>query len=181
MVRLEAKHVVLRPLRAEDLDALCQGSRHLDERAQPTGPPTRERSGRLVERSGRWRRGRLDLGVEAGGRLAGEIQALRGRAWNLPPGVAQLGVAVFDPADRGRGIGAAAVALLTGWLLEHAGAVRVQGGTAVGNTAMRGVFERLGFTCEGVMRAFIAAGSGREDCALYAVTKGDWRGPVRER
>ena len=70
--------------------------------------------------------------------------------------MAQLGVAVFDPADRGKGIGSAAVALLTGWLLEHAGSVRVQGGTAVGNTAMRGVFERLGFTCEGVMRAFIA-------------------------
>ncbi len=135
---------------------LCLGSRHLDERAQPAGPPTRERSGRLVERSGRWRGGRLDRGVEAGGRLVGEVQALRGRAWNLPPGVAQLGVAVFDPADRGKGIGSAAVALLTGWLLEHAGAVRVQAGTAVGNAAMRGVFERLGFTCEGVMRAFIA-------------------------
>jgi RimJ/RimL family protein N-acetyltransferase len=181
MVRLQGKHIVLRPLRAEDLDALCQGSRHLDERAQPYGPPTPERFGRLIERSGRWRRGRLDLGIEANGRLVGEIQALRGRAWNLPPGVAQLGVAVFDPADRGKGIGSTAVALLTGWLLEHAGTVRVQAGTAVDNIAMRGVFERLGFACEGVLRAFIAANSGRGDCALYAVTKSDWHGPVRER
>jgi len=96
MVRLEANHVVLRPFRAEDLAALCQGSRHLDQRAQPYGPPTRERFGRRIECSGRWRRGRLDLGIETGARLVGQIQALRGRAWNLPPGVAQLGVAIFD-------------------------------------------------------------------------------------
>jgi RimJ/RimL family protein N-acetyltransferase len=46
---------------------------------------------------------------------------------------------------------------------------------------MRRVFERLGFACEGVMRAFIAARSGREDCALYAVTKGGWQAPILAR
>jgi RimJ/RimL family protein N-acetyltransferase len=59
--------------------------------------------------------------------------------------------------------------------------MRVQAGTAVDNTAMRRVFERLGFACEGVMRGFIAARSGREDCALYAVTKDAWHGPVPAR
>jgi RimJ/RimL family protein N-acetyltransferase len=181
MVRLEGKDVVVRPVRSEELDALCQGSQHLDDRAQPTGPPTRERLERRIDRSGRWTGGRLDLGIEANGRLVGEIQALRGRAWNLPPGVAQLGIAIFDPADRGKGIGSTAVALLTAWLFEHGATARVQAGTAVDNLAMRRVFERLGFACEGVMRAFIAARSGREDCALYAVTKGGWQAPVLAR
>jgi RimJ/RimL family protein N-acetyltransferase len=40
---------------------------------------------------------------------------------------------------------------------------------------MRRVLERLGFTCEGVMRAFMPEGSGRTDYALYAVTSNDWR------
>jgi RimJ/RimL family protein N-acetyltransferase len=181
MLRLERDHVVLRPLRAEDLDALCEGSRRLDDRAQPHGPLTPERFERLIEHSGRWRRGRLDLGIEASGRLVGAIQALRGRAWNLPAGVAQLGIAIFDPADRGRGIGSTAVALLTGWLFEHGAIIRVQAGTAVDNTAMRRAFERLGFACEGVMREFIAAHAGRQDCALYAVTKNAWHGRVTER
>jgi hypothetical protein len=60
-----------------------------------TAPRTPERFERLIERSGRWRRGRLDLGIEASGRLVGAIQALRGRAWNLPAGVAQLGIAIL--------------------------------------------------------------------------------------
>jgi RimJ/RimL family protein N-acetyltransferase len=44
---------------------------------------------------------------------------------------------------------------------------------------MRGVLERLGFACEGVMRAFMPEGTGRTDHALYAVTKADWAGPPR--
>ena len=67
------------------------------------------------------------------------------------------------------------MALLTGWLFEQQGAARVQAGTAVGNLAMRRVLERLSFTCEGVMRAFMPEGSGRTDYALYAVTSNDWR------
>jgi RimJ/RimL family protein N-acetyltransferase len=49
------------------------------------------------------------------------------------------------------------------------------------NTAMRRAFERLGFACEGIMRVFIAAHAGREDCALYALTKDTWHGRVTEQ
>jgi RimJ/RimL family protein N-acetyltransferase len=43
---------------------------------------------------------------------------------------------------------------------------------------MRRVLERLGFACEGVMRAFEPQGPGgaRNDFALYAMTADDWAG-----
>ena len=179
MMRLEGQRVVLRPLRLDELDAGLEGRGRHEARAQPGGTPPRARLRRRLARSGRLARGHLDLAVEADSRLIGEIQA-RGRpAQTLPPGVFELGIIVYDPADRGRGHGVEAVALLTEWLFERAGAARVQAGTAVGNLAMRRVLERLGFTCEGVMRAFMPEGcspegSGRTDYALYAVTKGDW-------
>ena len=70
------------------------------------------------------------------------------------------------------------MALLTRWLFEQAGAARVQAGTAVANAGMRRVLERLGFACEGVMRAFEPQGPGgaRNDFALYAMTTDDWAG-----
>jgi RimJ/RimL family protein N-acetyltransferase len=39
---------------------------------------------------------------------------------------------------------------------------------------MRRVLEKLGFTFEGVMRGFMPVGAGREDFALYGVTKAEW-------
>ena len=43
------------------------------------------------------------------------------------------------------------------------------------NGAARRVFERLGFTAEGVMRAFWPRDdASREDYVLYAITRGDW-------
>jgi RimJ/RimL family protein N-acetyltransferase len=112
-------------------------------------------------------------------RLIGEIQARGHPAQTLPSGVFEVGIVLYDSADRGKGYGTEAVALLTGWLFDQAGAARVQAGTAVGNLAKRRVLERLGFACEGVMRAFMPEGAGRGDFALYAVTKSDWPGKVR--
>lgn len=82
---------------------------------------------------------------------------------------------LYKPQDRGHGYGREAAELLTGWLFDAARAERVQAGTAVWNTAMRVVLERLGFRLEGVMRSFGAMSDGtRGDGALYAVIKSDW-------
>jgi len=84
-------------------------------------------------------------------------------------------VILYREQDRGHGYGREAVELLTGWLFEVAKAERVQAGTAVWNTAMRGVLEHLGFRLEGVMRAYGAMSDGtRGDGALYAIVKSDW-------
>lgn len=179
MMRLEGQQVVLRPLRLDELDTVLAARDHLKIGAQPGRTRARERLERRLARSGQLTRGHLDLAVEVASRLIGEIQARGHPAQTLPPGVFELGIVVYDPADRGKGYGIEAVALLTGWLFEQAGAERVQAGTAVGNLAMRRVLERLGFACEGVMRAFMPEGAGRTDYALYAMTKSDWPGEVR--
>ena len=182
-MRLEGRRVVLRPLRADELDAALEARDHLRVGVQQGGATAQARLRRRLARSGRLVRGHLDLAVEVDGRLIGEVQARGHPAQTLPPGVFEVGVVLYDPADRGRGFGGEVVALITGWLFEQAGAERVQASTAAGNTGMRRVLERLGFPCEGVMRAFFAEGTdgSRTDYALYAVTARDWRdrGPVR--
>ena len=115
----------------------------------------------------------LDLAIEAEGRLIGDVQA-RHPPNAIPPGVFELGIEIYDAADHGKGYGKEAVRLLTGWLFERADAGRVQAGTALGNVAMRKTLERLGFVFEGVMRGFMPGKSGREDYALYGVTRPEW-------
>jgi RimJ/RimL family protein N-acetyltransferase len=118
--------------------------------------------------------GELDLAIEAGGRVVGDVQA---RHWPSahPPGVYMLGIALFDAADRGRGIGREAVALLTRHLFEELGAERVEFSTDVENAAMRTVADRLGFRLEGVLRGFMPSGAGRRDYAMYAMTIDDYQ------
>ncbi len=159
-------------MRSDEVDGILDGRRLLAESAHSFGGDERERVRRRVERSGRLIEGRLDLGIEAEGRLVGEIEA-RSPEGCFPPGVFELGIALFDPASRGRGYGSEAIQLLTNHLLAGERAVRVQAGTAVDNIAMRRVFAKLGFAEEGTMRDFLPAAGGRVDCVLYAVTAAD--------
>ena len=105
--------------------------------------------------------------------MVGEIDVRRPRG--VPSGVYELGIALFDGADRGRGYGREAIALLAQYAFTDLDAGRVQGSTAVDNAAMRHVFEACGFRFEGVMRAFMERpdGSGRDDYALYALSRRD--------
>ena len=93
----------------------------------------------------------------------------------LPPGVFELGIALFATGSRGRGFGTEAVRLLAAHLFREFGAERVQASTDVANGAMRRVLEKLGFVEEGVMRGFMPAEEGRADYVLYGVTKSEWR------
>ena len=138
--------------------------------------PTRgahERMRRRIANSGRLVGGWLDLAIDAEGSLVGEIDA-RHPPRAMPPGVFELGIALFDEEVRGRGYGTEAIALLTAHLFAELGAERVQASTAVDNSAMRRVFEKLGFAKEGVMRSYMPAGESRDDYVLYAVTRADW-------
>lgn len=118
--------------------------------------------------------GMLLLGVEAGGRLVGSIQA-RAPRYGYPPGVCELGISLSGAA-RGQGLGSEAVAVFTGYLFD-VGWDRVQGSTAVDNVAMRRVLERAGYVFEGILRSFAPAGNGaRADYALYAAIREDQEG-----
>jgi RimJ/RimL family protein N-acetyltransferase len=163
---LRGARVVLRPLRADEFESLSQAPGRV--------APDDEWLRRRIERSGRLIDGWLDLGIEAGARLVGDIGA-RQPSGALPPGVFELGLSIFLEEDRGQGYGREAVELLTRHLFEEHGAGRVQVTTAVGNAAMRRVLERLGFVYEGTLRAYMPADGSREDYVLYALTRSEWQ------
>jgi RimJ/RimL family protein N-acetyltransferase len=173
--RIPGERVNLRRFRPTDEETVWAGRSAAEPTALPTGPGRRSQLRKRLLISGRFVRGALDLAIESHGRLIGDIQARMGEGQRLPPGVVELGVDLYDPAQRGKGYGAEAVALLTAWLLDRGLADRVQASTAVGNVAMRRVLDKLGFTFEGVMRGFMQVGAGREDFALYGLTKGEWQ------
>ncbi|MDQ3890898.1 MAG: GNAT family N-acetyltransferase [Actinomycetota bacterium] len=171
MVVLRGERVVLRPLRMDEFATVMEAHRRLSPHDPPGAAAQRIR--RRIERSGRYVDGWLDLGIEAGSRLVGDVGARRPRG-ALPPGVFELGISVFASADRGKGYGGEAVALLTEYLFHALAAHRVQATTAVSNAPMRRVLEKLAFVPEGTLRAFMPGAAGRDDYVMYAVTRGDW-------
>jgi len=91
----------------------------------------------------------------------------------MPQGVYELGISLFETGDRGRGLGTDAIRLLTRHLFRHEEADRVQASTWVENRAMRRVFQKLGFTEEGILRSYMPSERGRDDYVMYAITKWD--------
>jgi len=141
----------------------------------PAGTGPRELAARVrerIRRSGSFSEGVVVLAIEADGRLIGEVQA-RQPVNGLPPGVFELGIELFDDADRGRGLGAEAVVAMTRHLFDDGGAHRVQLTTDVDNAAMRRVAERVGFRFEGVLRSFMPGPDGPRDYAMYGLTRHD--------
>jgi RimJ/RimL family protein N-acetyltransferase len=172
-VELRGENIVLRPFRRGEIHIAWEARERLDDMPHASGWAARRRFRQRLARSGRFAFGRLDLAIDVDGRLAGEIGARRPQRV-LPPGVFEVGIALYHPIDRGRGLGTEAVELLTGYLFTGLGAERVQAATAVGNRAMRRVLHKLGFTEEGVMRGFMPVGTRRLDYVLYAVMRDDW-------
>jgi len=165
-IELRGDVVTLRAFRPDEYEQMV---------ARLPGDANQERIRRSrVERSGMRTSVEMLFGVEAHGRLVGDVQG-RSVEMAMPPGVWEIGIELWDVGDRGRGIGREAVGLLTTHLIERESAHRVQGSTDVENAAMRRVFEALGFTDEGTMRGFMPNGEGRpRDYELYAVTAHDW-------
>jgi RimJ/RimL family protein N-acetyltransferase len=116
--------------------------------------------------------------VEVDGRLVGEVQYRHGRP-QLPAGVFEIGVGIWDPGDRGRGFGLEAQRQLVDRLFREEGARRVQAGTDPRNLAERRCLESLGFTQEGVLRGFLDAPDGG-DIVMYAVLADEWRSNGRD-
>lgn len=164
--------VSLRPFRTDELDVVWAARQRHDGRI-PLRREGREALRRRLARSGFLDRGFLHLAIEAEGRLVGEVDA-RCPPRALPPGVFELGIELYEPADRGHGFGTAAVAQIVERLFATEGAGRVQASTALGNVAMRRVLERAGFALEGTLRSYMPGPDGRDDYALYALTREDW-------
>lgn len=166
-------HVSLRPLQPGDLEALWGARMRSDEPWADPSEAARRKLRDRVANSGRVSHGELLLGIVADGRLAGEIQA-RQPEMGLPPGVFEIGIEIFDPTERGSGVGRRALGLFLEHLFTEEQAHRVQLTTDVDNIAMRRVAERLGFGLEGTLRGFMPTKNGPRDYVMYGLTNEDF-------
>lgn len=174
MTRIVGERVTLRAVRAYEVDHLMSISQ-----AWPAddgvhwGSHDREELCRKVDASGRWTDVvSLDMAIEADGRL-GEVQARQPRG-GLPPGVFELGIEIFADADRGSGLGAAALRSMASHVFEQEQAYRVQLSTDVDTDVMRRCAERVGFGLEGINRGFMPTARGPRDYAMYGLTRDDF-------
>jgi RimJ/RimL family protein N-acetyltransferase len=169
--------VTLRPFAPEDLDRLwAEETRDRGSFEAPWAVDDEQAKARVrarVEHSGTWRDQRvLDLAVEVDGQLVGDVQARRDPSYE-PPGLFDLGIGLFQDF-RGRGVGTAAITLITDFLFEEERAERVSLSTDVANAPMRRVAEKAGFSLEGIMRGFWHVSDGpARDYALYGRTRSD--------
>lgn len=160
-------------LRSADLDVMARARKDwtiTQGFPDAFGPLEHAELAERIGRSGEFDGTELLLGIHVDGRLAGEVQARQPRM-GLPPGVFEIGIDLFDAADRRRGVGSAALTQLLIRLFGDEGAHRVQLTTDLENAAMRAVSERIGFQFEGVMRKFMPSADGPRDYAIYAMTK----------
>jgi RimJ/RimL family protein N-acetyltransferase len=172
VIELRGDHVRLRGFRPEEVAVALERMQTLPQ-SEVDEAAVLERKERL-EHSGERNGWEIMLAVEADGRLVGDVQG-RCPRFALPRGVWELGIELWDAADRGRGIGREAIALLSSHLFDREDAIRVQATTDVDNVSMRRVLEVLGFGFEGVLRGFMPEADGPpRDYAIYGVTRGAW-------
>ena len=166
-VELHGSRLLLRALRPEEIDEEWDEMVGADPMTIATLPDETAFKARLG-RSGSLEDGWLDLAIDAGGRSIGRIQTFVPPGRQLDPGVFVVGIGLREHA-RGQGFGREALALLTDWLFEHAGAERVEAPTDPVNVAMRTVFERVGWSLVGELDEY-----GRQ-WVVYAIDRSRWQ------
>lgn len=72
------------------------------------------------------------------------------------------------------GVGTAAAQLMVANLFDVVGVERISAPIAAENAATNWMAQRLGFTREGVMRSYLAAGARRRDHILWSLIRDDW-------
>lgn len=172
MNRIAGARVTLRPIVEADLPRVAHASMQWAKHGESEADVLRRLKDRL---RGETPFPAVEFAIEVGGKLVGDIQ---GRPDPYLTSLFEIGVSLFDDADKGRGIGREALALMTNRLFEHDHAHRVQLTTDVGNTAMRRAAEAAGFAFEGVLRGFWPPKEEdpAADYAMYGMTKRDHEG-----
>jgi RimJ/RimL family protein N-acetyltransferase len=165
-VQIRGSRLLLRPLRPSEIDEQWQARAAADPKAV-TDLPDEARFRARLQRSGHLVDGWLDLAIDLDGASIGMIQTYVPPGRPLPPGTFAVGIGLREEA-RGRGYGREALALLTDWLFEHAGAEVLEAETDPANAAMRMVFDRVGWTLAGPVTEL-----GRE-WVMYRITRPQW-------
>ena len=124
--------------------------------------------------AGTWNDHGVEFGVLEADRLVALVQAFCCPRVSSP-GDYEVGVLVLEPAERGHGVGTAALTMLTEMLFVERRAHRVHFFTDVDNSAMRRSGERVGFLLEGIVRGSVELDGVLHDDALYGLTRDDPR------
>jgi RimJ/RimL family protein N-acetyltransferase len=98
--------------------------------------------------------------------------ALLGIEWNNRVG--KLAMAIVDPASRGRGYGADALALLLRYAFEELNLDRVGLEVISSNDAAIRLYERAGFVREGVVRRAVLRRGKHSDKILMGMLREEW-------
>ena len=133
---------------------------------------------RRVAASGEWGDHGIEFGISRGDVLLGVVQAMACPLRDMRD-TYEVGILIFDPEQRGHGLGFEALSLLLAYLFDERSAIRVWFTTDDDNVAMRRLGERLGFRLEGMLRGAHEADGRLLDTALYGMTRDDPRAQVR--
>src|SRR5206468_9660910 len=134
MTVLRGPDVILRPFRSEEFEFFWKAAERWIELTDPNADrdAARKQVRQRVAMSGTFTPEGIEFAIETEERLAGRIQA-RTNATVMPPTTLEIGIELFDEVDRGRGLGAEAIRLLTAHLFELREAQRVQLTTGLDN------------------------------------------------
>lgn len=140
-------------------------------------PPSGAELGRRVERepgeraagAGAW----LTI-LDATGATAPDVCRGQVEVCDVDSDHRRAGLAIWvAPGDRGRGLGAGALALAGRWLLEDCGMMRVELQAESGNEALARAATAAGFSAEGVLRGYLRARGRRIDVAVLSLVAAD--------
>ncbi|MEV0664501.1 GNAT family N-acetyltransferase [Actinomadura luteofluorescens] len=96
------------------------------------------------------------------------------RTFDAAQGVCEAGVWLAAEA-RGRGLITTAVRIMIDWAIGTRGMHRVEWLCDPRNTASAAVAERLGMTCEGVLRQAFVLDGDRRDVQVWAILADEWQ------
>lgn len=99
---------------------------------------------------------------------------LNGIEWSNA--TAWLGIAIGNPAHRGKGYGRAAMRLLLNFAFGELNLRRVQLTVFSYNEAAIRLYESLGFLREGAAREALYRDDQRYDMLIYGILRGEWKG-----
>jgi len=167
--------VTVRPLEPEDAELLHTWGQDLElEMASGFGPILGRAAhrGRLLDRIENPRDDVITLGIETGGRLVGTIQlAFIDREERR----AAMGIVLGERDTWGTGVAERAVRILLDVAFTHQGLERVYAECYAWNTRAHGLFRKVGFAPEGILRRHEIHAGERQDMHVFGILKEEFR------
>ena len=179
-VRLEGRHVTLRPLDAADADGIAEVSHdgHLSELFYTRVPSSGDVQGWLETALAEKAAGRaMPYVVEMDGCVVGATRYLR---MNEAYRRLEIGATFYAKSVQRSAVNTECKLLLLGHAFEVMGCNVVQIRTDWFNRASQRAIERLGAKRDGVLRSHQIAADGRlRDIVCYSIIAGEWAGVKR--